>query len=145
MKLRMNSPQPPRRLSEAGALSQITHLCLRFHNIKSFSSRCLFQHSQHTSPPHPTPPPPPGFNGGHKNVLNLVEERLNPWPCATPLPLVYLCQLAVTGPAAAGKRAASVRGVHGLLLKIFCCNNTGKTQTNSPAPGRVAACMLTHL
>lgn len=130
---RATSPslQPPRRRSKANTLSQITHLPLGFLSIKTVSSCCIFQHIQYTSPRAST---------GTQECAKSSRGKAKSSPCATPLPHVYLCQLMVRAlPVQVG---AYEHGVHSLLQKIFCCNNTGKTQTNSPPPGRAAACMI---
>lgn len=123
--------QPLQRPSEANTLAQITHLCLRFHSRKSFSSCRIFQRIQYMSP---------WASTGTQECAKSSRGKAKSSPCATPLPHVCLCQLMVRA------LLLQVKGcehdVHSLLQKIFCCNNTGKTQTNTPPPGHAPACMI---
>lgn len=59
-------------------------MSFRFHNIKSFSSSCIFQQIQYMSPQAST---------RTEECAKSRCGKAKSFPCATPLPQVYLCQL----------------------------------------------------
>lgn len=69
--------------SDANTVWQIIQLSFSFHNIKTFSSPCIFQQIQYMSPQAST---------RTEECAKSHWGKAKSSPCATPLPHVYLCQ-----------------------------------------------------
>lgn len=124
--------------SDANMVWQIIQLSFSFHNIKTFSSLASFSKFSTC---------PPRLQQGQKNVLNLTEERLNP------LLVQHHSHMSTSvnskwqihkepRSALQHQKKGYKHDVLSLPLKIFCCHNTGKTQTRAPPPQHAPACTI---